>query len=313
VNACGSGAFCAADTCDLTAEAPHCRLHTWIACTADAQCPRCTLNQPATCCIEDTCDTGTSTCRLHPSVSCTMNSQCPACPSAATCPSGWSCNSERITAVTAANDTDDDGVPDEQDNCPTVPNTDQADSDGDGVGDACDADAITPLGAANLVMKDKDGVPAKRKVVVKIKPPPPSMNSLDPRTAGLTLVLFSPGTGQREYFELPAGKWKGLGKPAGATGYKYSDPDQQAGPCKRALLKPGKLFKVVCKGNLITYALSPAPQGSMALTLRFGSSGAQFCAEYAGAAVKKDVAAAGGKVGVFKAKDAPPPVACGLW
>jgi hypothetical protein len=38
-------------------------------------------------------------------------------------------------------DTDDDGVPDEQDNCPTVPNTDQANFDGDELGDACDADA----------------------------------------------------------------------------------------------------------------------------------------------------------------------------
>ena len=34
---------------------------------------------------------------------------------------------------------DGDIIPDDQDNCPTVSNTDQADSDGDGVGDACDA------------------------------------------------------------------------------------------------------------------------------------------------------------------------------
>ena len=37
-------------------------------------------------------------------------------------------------------DSDDDGVPDLQDNCDTVPNPDQMDLDGDGIGDVCDPD-----------------------------------------------------------------------------------------------------------------------------------------------------------------------------
>jgi hypothetical protein len=37
------------------------------------------------------------------------------------------------------NDRDGDGVPNASDNCPGVPNADQADADGDGKGDACDA------------------------------------------------------------------------------------------------------------------------------------------------------------------------------
>lgn len=37
-------------------------------------------------------------------------------------------------------DSDGDGIPDEEDNCPDVANPDQADLDGDGIGDACDPD-----------------------------------------------------------------------------------------------------------------------------------------------------------------------------
>lgn len=44
-------------------------------------------------------------------------------------------------------DADGDGEPDSTDNCPTTPNSDQTNTDGDGEGDACDAD------------DDNDGVP----------------------------------------------------------------------------------------------------------------------------------------------------------
>jgi uncharacterized repeat protein (TIGR01451 family) len=50
-------------------------------------------------------------------------------------------------------DTDEDGVPDPQDNCPLTPNPNQEDADGDGVGDICD----NCINTVNADQADSDG------------------------------------------------------------------------------------------------------------------------------------------------------------
>ena len=47
-----------------------------------------------------------------------------------------------ITAINGTPDQDIDGVPDPNDNCPTVPNPGQLDSDHDGTGDACECSGL---------------------------------------------------------------------------------------------------------------------------------------------------------------------------
>jgi len=55
-----------------------------------------------------------------------------------------------------APDSDGDGVPDAQDNCPNTPNPDQTDSDGDGIGDACDTPTPPPLAGNFTVLAAND-------------------------------------------------------------------------------------------------------------------------------------------------------------
>jgi hypothetical protein len=55
-----------------------------------------------------------------------------------------------------AGDADGDGAGDDVDNCPGVPNPDQADGDGDGLGDACDAcpvGTVIPEGAPTVKLQ----------------------------------------------------------------------------------------------------------------------------------------------------------------
>jgi hypothetical protein len=57
-------------------------------------------------------------------------------------PSGEGYVSAKFENIATVVDTDGDGVPDSQDNCPEVYNPDQKDTDGDGIGDVCDPTAM---------------------------------------------------------------------------------------------------------------------------------------------------------------------------
>ncbi|HKG36179.1 MAG TPA: choice-of-anchor L domain-containing protein [Solirubrobacterales bacterium] len=65
----------------------------------------------------------------------------------------------------SSTDTDLDGIPDRSDNCPTKPNPDQTDVDGDGIGEACDEDDLTPASCRLRVARARVFVFRKRPIV----------------------------------------------------------------------------------------------------------------------------------------------------
>ena len=101
--------------------------------------------------------------------SCSNNIECasgtclPACePSACSCDDGsWGCTDDcaGVCSGTSGGDIDGDGIPDNVDNCPLVPNAAQEDIDGDGVGDVCDPCPTDPTNTCNPCPDaDMDGI-----------------------------------------------------------------------------------------------------------------------------------------------------------
>jgi len=110
--------------------APGGRCSTMIACDPMADA-----------CAQGTfCSAATSACALVSPGTCADDDDCPP---------GTVCQAQPVVAATSVADADDDGVPDDLDNCVTAPNPLQEDVDGDRTGDACDAAShdcpLTPL------------------------------------------------------------------------------------------------------------------------------------------------------------------------
>jgi cysteine-rich repeat protein len=189
--------------------------------------------------------------------------------------------------------------------------------DGNGMsGDGCEADCtLSPyelLSGRSLLVKDQAGNPGARRIVLVSKDPgiqsPAPGSPADPRTAGVVLRLAR-GVAEIDDIALPASGWTGLGNPQGSAGYRYHDSGQALGPCKKAMILPGRLLRAVCTGSQIDFTLDEASQGQLTVTVEPGT-GLRSCASFGGTVVK-DISTAGG-VGRFKAKNAPAPGSCPL-
>jgi cysteine-rich repeat protein len=108
------------------------------------------------------------------------------------------------------------------------------------------------------------------------------------------------GAGTNTY-PLAAAGWTGLGKPAGAKGFKYKGAGSLADPCKVVIVKT-TVIKAVCAGAGVT--LTPPFTSNAGVVLTLGTSSTKrYCATLGGTPVKNDAK-------LFKHKDAPAPGSC---
>jgi hypothetical protein len=108
-------------------------------------------------------------------------------------------------------DTDGDGIIDGEDNCPTVYNPDQADSNGNGVGDACDPTVIQ--------LSSFTATPGARKITLKWT----TASEID--NAGFN--LYRAESTDSEYIKINSSLIPAQGSPISGAAYNYIDNDVQ--------------------------------------------------------------------------------------
>jgi len=258
---------------------------------------RCALEPEVQCFAASDCAEGTFCNPL--TARCTLNAP-GACGSDDDCPPEATCVAQRVTVGAGVRDLDDDGVPDELDNCPTTPNPLQTDGDGDATGDACDAamgcpatplagckSPVAPL-ASSLASKEGGAPGTKDKLTWKWGKGAATSHADfgDPLATDAYRVCMYGGS-SAVVFEatLPpggtcAGKpcWKQVGSVSQPKGYQYADKAGAVGGITSLKLGPGIDGKakigLTAKGS----ALQPPPT-PVVFPLRVQLSAAGQCWE----------------------------------
>ena len=129
----------------------------------------------------------------------------------------------------------------------------------------------------------------------------------NPALTGSKILIrwTGPNSGRSELIELDSSKWKGLGKPAGIKGYKYTDRTSSRG-FKTILIKPGRnggMLKIIGGGENLNYS-DTIPANPDSMEVYFNLENEWFCSYFGGSDVR--IAAPD----FYQARKADAPAAC---
>lgn len=157
-----------------------------------------------------------------------------------------------------------------------------------------------PVAGTQLTLRERNDKAALTLLLRDGSIPIPTPGSADdPSLAGLSVTLFSRGTGERPaYGALPGtgqNSWKVRTTPKSVTyGYRNGTATRFGGEIQTVDMRSGSGLKVRSKALGLVLL---APQGAVAVRVQYGS--VRVCALFAGASVRAD------KAGVFMARNAP--------